>query len=50
MLQIIHFSPVGCFTPARGKTVQKYCDVSGVNDEVYISGESYTGLCLAILQ
>ena len=28
--QIIHLSPVGCFTPARGKTVQKNCEVSGV--------------------
>ena len=31
MHQIIHLSPVGCFTPARGKTVQKNCKVSGVN-------------------
>ena len=31
MLQIIHLSPVGCFTPARGKTVQKNREVSGVN-------------------
>ena len=29
--QIIHLSPVGCFTPARGKTVQKNWEVSGVN-------------------
>ena len=28
MHQIIHLSPVGCFTPARGKTVQKNRDVS----------------------
>ena len=28
--QIIHLSPVGCFTPARGKAVQKNCAVSGV--------------------
>ena len=32
MHQIIHLSPVGCFTPARGKTVQKNREVSGVND------------------
>ena len=31
MHQIIHLSPVGCFTPARGKTVQKNREVSGVN-------------------
>ena len=31
MHQIIHLSPVGCFTPAWGKTVQKNCEVSGVN-------------------
>ena len=31
MHQIIHHSPVGCFTPARGKTVQKNRKVSGVN-------------------
>ena len=31
MNQIIHLSPVGCFAPARGKTVQKNCKVSGVN-------------------
>ena len=30
MYQIIHLSLVGCFTPARGKTVQKYLEVSGV--------------------
>ena len=28
--QIIHLSPVGCFTPARGKTMQKNREVSGV--------------------
>ena len=28
MHQIIHLSPVGCFTPARGKTVQKNREVS----------------------
>ena len=32
MHQIIHLSPGGCFTPARGKTVRKNCEVSGVND------------------
>ena len=31
MHQIIHLSPVGCFTPARGKTMQKNMEVSGVN-------------------
>ena len=30
MHQIIHLSPMGCFTPARGKTVQKNREVSGV--------------------
>ena len=30
MHQIIHLSPVGCFTPARGKTEQKNREVSGV--------------------
>ena len=30
MHQIIHLSPVGCFTPARCKTVQKNREVSGV--------------------
>ena len=32
MHQIIHLSPVGCFTPARGKTVQKNREVS--NDKI----------------
>ena len=31
MHQIIHLSPVGCFTPARGKTVQKNREVTWVN-------------------
>ena len=31
--QIIHLSPEGCFTPARGKTVQKNREVSGINSE-----------------
>ena len=31
MHRIVHLSPVGCFTPARGKTVQKNREVSGVN-------------------
>ena len=31
MHQIIHLSPVGCFTPARGKSVQKNREVSRVN-------------------
>ena len=34
MHQIIHLSPVGCFTPARGKTVQKNREVSGVKPHV----------------
>ena len=42
MHQIIHLSPVGCFTPARGKTVQKNREVSGVNDPV-IDGEGMYG-------
>ena len=29
MHQIIHLSPLGCFTPARGNTVQKNREVSG---------------------
>ena len=29
MHRIMHLSPVGCFTPARGKTVQKNREVSG---------------------
>ena len=32
MHQIIHLSPVGCFTPARGKTVQKNREVSEVKN------------------
>ena len=32
MHQIIHLSLVGCFTPARAETVQKNCEVSGVNE------------------
>ena len=28
--QIIHLSLVGCFTPARGKSMQKNCEVSRV--------------------
>ena len=31
MHQKIHFSPVDCFIPARGKTVQKTREASGVN-------------------
>ena len=31
MHQIINLSLLGCFTPARGKTVQKNREVSGVN-------------------
>ena len=33
MHQRIHLSPVGCFTPARGKTMQKYCEVNGVKGD-----------------
>ena len=36
MHQIIHLSPVGCFTPARGKTVQKNREVSGVKGTVQV--------------
>ena len=32
MQQIIHLSPVECFTPARGKTVQKNREVSVVKE------------------
>ena len=35
MHQIIHLSLVGCFTPARGKTVQKNREVSGVKQNCY---------------
>ena len=31
MHQIIHLSPVRCFTPALGKTMEKNREVSGVN-------------------
>ena len=31
MHQIIHLSPVWCFTPARGKCIQKKCYESNVN-------------------
>ena len=33
--QIIHLSPVGCFTPALGKSVQKNREVSSVNWGVF---------------
>ena len=36
MHQIIHLSQVGCFTTARGKTVQKNRDVSWVNDRISV--------------
>ena len=36
MHQIIHLSPVGCFTIARGKTVQKNHEVSWVNDRISV--------------
>ena len=37
MHKIIHISLVGCVTPARGKTVQKNREVSGVK-EIRLSG------------
>ena len=36
MHQIIHLSPVGCFTTARGKTVHKNLEVSWVNDTISV--------------
>ena len=36
MHQIIHLSPVGCFTPAQGKTVQKNREVSGVKQAICV--------------
>ena len=36
MHQIIHLSLVGCFTTARGKTVQKNREVSWVNDRISV--------------
>ena len=44
MHQIIHLSPVGCFTPARGKTVQKIREVSGVN-RVEVHDYDYLSSC-----
>ena len=44
MHQIIHLSPLGCFTPARGKTVQKNGEVSGVK-----SGVHGAFICLILL-
>ena len=38
--QIIQLSPVGCFTPARGKTVQKNREVNGVKSAVIGSSSS----------
>ena len=32
MNQIIQLSPVGSFTPTRGKSMQKNCEVSDVNE------------------
>ena len=45
---IIHLTPVGCFTPARGKTVQKNREASGVKDSYYkeINFEHSNVLCL----
>ena len=40
MRQIINLSPAGCFTPARGKTVQKNCEVSGVLSLIYLGPDS----------
>ena len=39
MHQIIHLSLVGCFTPARGKTVQKNRQVGGVKSIFFLSIE-----------
>ena len=36
MHQIIHLSPVGCFTTARGKTMHKNLEVSWVNDRISV--------------
>ena len=36
MHQILHLSPVGCFTPARSKIVQINREVSGVNTIMHI--------------
>ena len=49
MHQIIHLSPVGCFTPARGKTVQKHCEVSGVALQLIINSTMYTIVSLCVL-
>ena len=35
MHQIIHLSPVGCCTPARGKSVQKNREISGVKPTTF---------------
>ena len=37
MHQIIHLLQEGCFTPARGKTVQKNCEVSRVTHHTALS-------------
>ena len=36
MHQIVHLSPVPCFTTARGKTVQKNREVNWVNDRISV--------------
>ena len=46
MHQIICLSPVGCFTPARGKTVQKNHEVSGVNKGHSVGTRAALGNCL----
>ena len=50
MPQIIHLSPVGCFTPARGKTEQKNRKVSGVKllDRAVSGARFLTGVCLNV--
>ena len=40
MHEIIHHSLVGCCTPARGKTVQKNCEVSGDKPALHDSSDS----------
>ena len=46
MHQIIHLSPVGCFTPARGKTVQKNREVAGLRDKINIDCHNRTFLVM----
>ena len=48
--QIIHLLPVGCVTSARGKSVQKNREVSGVKllDRAVSGTGSYLGVCLNV--